>query len=369
MTRFGLPDINFVDVDATEFENAAVAKFEELQGVTLEETDPRRKFMQAFAFVATILANNIDYSAKQSRLAYAEDNFLDHLGEDKNVPRLEPTPAKTTIRFQVNNPEKFTIPQGTRMSVGDLFFESTAATVVDVGVPYVDVPFQCTETGTIGNGYLPGQITELVDPLPWVSSAANITTSDGGTDWESNDAYAERIRTSPESYSTAGPELAYIFYAMSANQEIVDAQVLSPGPCQIQIVVLMQNGELPSEEVKQQVLDKCSDRSVRPLTDLVTVVDPVQREYSLTVTYYLPESVMSEQDTYTEAVNKAVEDYILWQKSKLGRGIDPSELYARMREAGAKRVSVEPNEYIELAKNEVAKENTINVQFGGFISD
>lgn len=83
MTRFGLPDINFVDVDATEFENAAVAKFEELQGVTLEETDPRRKFMQAFAFVATILANNIDYSAKQSRLAYAEDNFLDHLGRIK----------------------------------------------------------------------------------------------------------------------------------------------------------------------------------------------------------------------------------------------------------------------------------------------
>jgi phage-related baseplate assembly protein len=369
MTRFNLAEINFVDLDTAELENIAVAKFEELQGVTLKEADPRRKFIQANVFIAMMLANNIDYTGKQNLLTYANDDYLDHIGTKKDVERLGPVASKTIMRFNVNNPETFIIPSGTRFTINDLIFATETDQTVDIGVLSVDVVVVCMEEGTIGNGFLPGQITELVDPLPWVASAANITTTAGGSDWETNDAYADRIRNANESYSTAGPELAYTYFAKSANQDIIDVQVSSPNPCEVKIIVLMKNGTLPTQEVKDQVLAKCSDRSVRPLTDLVSVADPILSEYNLTVSYYLPESSRDSQVSVQENVTAAVQDYLLWQKSKLGRGIDPSELYARMQAAGAKRIAVEPNGYVALTREQVAKNMLINVTFGGFIND
>jgi phage-related baseplate assembly protein len=368
MARFNLPNIDFVEVDTEELERAAVDKFEEKTGITLQEADPRRKLIQVVAYIGTLITNNIDYTAKQSRLAYAEDNYLEHIGLNKNVRKLEPIPAETITRFNVNNHENFTITAGTRMSVGDLLFETMEDQMVGSGLQYIDIQMRCTEAGTIGNGYLPGQITEIVDPQPWVSSASNVTTTAGGTDWETDDAYAERIRTANESLSTAGPELAYVYFAKSANQKIVDVKVTSPAPSEIEIIVLMQGGELPSAEVKQQVLVKCSDRSVRPLTDLVRVTDPVIFNHILTVSYYLPQTVSDQQTEYQAVVEAAVADYVLWQKSKLGRGIDPSELYARMQAAGAKRILVEPNEYVTVSNNQIAHVN-VNVTFGGYIND
>lgn len=368
MARFNLPDINFVNLDTEELERVGVARFEALAGITLSESDPRRKQIQAFAFMGTLLANNIDYTAKQSRLTYAEDHYLEHIGAGKKVDRLEPIAAKTVVRYNVNNPEPFVIPAGSRMSAGEIFFEAIADYVVGIGLEYIDVDMICTEAGTIGNEYLPGQITEIVDPLPWVTSAANVTKSAGGTDWETDDAYADRIRNANESLSTGGPELAYEFLAKSANQNVIDVHVETPAPVQVEITALMTGGEAPDEEVKAQILEKCSARTVRPMTDLVTITDPVISPHSVSVTYYLPESLGSQQSLYQTAVGYAADDYILWQKSKLGRGIDPSELYARLQEAGARRVSVEPNEYVELAENEVAH-MTVTLTFGGTIND
>ncbi|MGG3448622.1 baseplate J/gp47 family protein [Domibacillus aminovorans] len=368
MKRFNLPEIEFVNLNVEELERIGVEKFESLTGVTLSEADPRRKFIQSVAFMGVLLANNIDFTAKQSRLAYAEDHYLEHIGINKNVERLEPIAADAIVRYNVNNPEVFVIPSGNRMSVGDVFFETTADHTVEVGLEYIDIELKCTEPGTIGNDYLPGQITEIVDPLPWVTSAVNVTKSAGGTDWETDDAYAERIRTANESLSTGGPELAYEYLAKSANQNVIDVHVDSPAPVQVMITALMTNGEAPDEDVKAQILEKCSAKTVRPMTDLVTVADPVISAHSVAVTYYLPQSLIAQQSIYQAAVGYAADEYVVWQKSKLGRGIDPSELYARLAKAGAKRVSVEPNDYVELAGNEVAH-MTVTLTYGGLLND
>jgi phage-related baseplate assembly protein len=369
MARFNLPDIDFLEVDAAEYENMGVAKFEELQNVTLSESDPRRKLLQSVALVTTVLANNIDYTGKQNLLTYANDDFLDHLGSKKDTSRLGPISSKTVFRFEVNNPEPFIIPAGTRVSVSDLTFATTAPRAVEIGAISVDVPAECETAGTIGNGFLPGQITSLVDPLPWVSKVSNISTSSGGSDWETDDAFADRIRNANESFSTTGPELAYQYFAKSASQRIIDVEVLSPAPCEINIVLLMENGELPTQDEMNEVLKVCSARDVRPLTDRVRASAAEQYIYNLEVQYYLPESVIDRQEYYQADVTAALQDYVLWQKSKLGRGIDPSELYAKLRQAGAKRISVEPNQYIELQRHQVAKEGTINLTFGGFVND
>jgi phage-related baseplate assembly protein len=370
MARFNLPDIDFVEVDAEELEAIAVGKFEELMQTTLTRSDPRRKFIQAVVFLATVLANNIDFTGKQRLLAYATDNYLDHLGAKKNVPRLEPKPAQTIIRFEVNPVETSVIPKGTRMAVNDIMFESTTDTTVNPGDTSVDVTFVCQEPGTIGNGFLPGQITNLVDPLPWVTKAYNITTSEGGVDWEEDDPYAERIRQSNESYSTAGPEGAYEFFAKSANQSIVDVLVTSPSDGVVEIRPLLKDGVIPSQDVLDQVYEKCNARTVRPLTDHVVVLAPEAVNYNLTATYYISSENQNLVNDIQAKVDAVVQEYLIWQKSKLGRGIDPGEFVTRLKNAGAYRVIVEtPTGYTPLQPHQVAQEQTVSVTFGGVVND
>lgn len=370
MTRFNLPEIEFVSSDVEEYEQLGVAKFEQLMpGVKLNEGDPRYKILQAAAFVASLLANNIDYTGKQSRLAYADDNYLDHLGNDKGVPRLEATPALTTLRFDVVNPEAFVIFEGTAVAYSGISFETVGDITVAAGLTHIDIIARCTEDGVIGNSISPGLINDLQSPIAWVQSVRNITMSNGGTDVETDEAYAERIHLSPEGFSTAGPELAYIFHAKTAHQGIIDVKAVSSAPGVVKIVPLMQGGELPSAEVLEAVRKKCSPRDVRPLTDFVTTAAPVPVHYDLSLVYYLPESFRTAESFHQSEILTAIADYKQWQRSKLGRGVDPGELYARVQDKGGRRVLVEPNDYIGIADDQVAHDRNISVTFGGFIDD
>lgn len=372
MARFNLPDINFLEVDAEEYESLMVTTFENLmKGVTLSEYDPRRITFKTIAMILAMMGNNIDFTGKQSLLAYAVDNYLDHKGISKGVPRLDAKAATTTIRFIVNPQEPFTIPAGTRISTGDVEFAIDKDTYVTTEITEIDISATCTETGEIGNGYLPNQITQIVDndQLPWVVSAANITKSEGGLEIEDDDSYAERVRASNEGFSTAGPELSYEYFAKSSNQNVIDVKVVSNNPSEIEIIPLMKNGELPTESEQAEILAAVSQEKIRPLTDNVSITLPEQVPYDLSITYFIPQESSGLQSSITQRVDEAISEYVLWQKGKLGRGIDPSELYGKLQEAGAKRITIVPNEYVSLEHTQIAKENVISVDFGGFIND
>lgn len=371
MARFGLPDIDFVNRDPSEIEAEMVTKFEQKTGIHLTDADPRRKFIQSFAYALSLAYNRIDYTAKQNLLSYAEDDFLDHIGNKKGVPRLEPKPAECIMRYELNPIQDMVIPKGNRVSYGnEVFFATVEETVVPEGTQYVDVKVQCTEVGPIGNGFLPGQITNLVDPIPFVSRVYNITKTSGGTDWEDDDSYAKRIQQSPERHSTAGPEGAYIFYAQTADQRIVDVAVESPSEGVVEIIVLLQGGEIPDQTVLDRVLEICSNKTVRPLTDHVVVRAPDVVPYDIALTYYVPRSKANVITDIQAQVQKAVDEYIVWQKSKLGRWVDPSELVARVKAAGASRCFVQaPAAFIEVKKTQVAKENAVSLTFGGLTDD
>lgn len=368
--RFGLPEIDFVEVDPEMLEVAAVTKFEELQKVSLDKGDPRRKFLQAVTFVLSMVANNIDFTGKQNLLAYAENDFLDHLGVKQNVFRLEPVRAKTIIRLEVNTPESFTIPAETRVSANDLMFFFETDTVVSPGQQTIDIEAVCEEYGVIGNSYLPGQINNLVDPLPWVSSVYNITTSSGGADWESDDDYADRIRQSNSQYSTAGTPDSYKFHTRSAHPQVIDVSVTSPKEGQTLIVPLMEAGGIPTEDDLIKIREKLNDSTVRPLTDHVMVSPPTSVYYDIDATYFIPQNKLNVSQSVQEAVNRAVLNYQIWQRGKLGRGIDPSELNSMIKEAGGVRISIkDPAAYVVLTKTEIAIPSKVNITFGGYVND
>ena len=97
---------------------------------------------------------------------------------------------------------------------------------------------------------------------------------------------------------------------------------------------------MPSQEVLARVYETCSADNVRPDTDYVSVLSPEPVNYELNVHYWIDESNSSRSSYIQALVEQAVNDWILWQRKSLGRDINPSELTARIINAGAKRCEV-----------------------------
>ncbi len=366
MPRFNLPEINFAEKSAQQMEADILARYEHETGIRLALADPRRKFIQAIILLLVQQRALIDFSTKQNLLGYATDDFLDHIGALSDTERLSPTPSMTTIRFNLSTAFPQVIPVGTRGTAGDgVFFATTETVTVEGGQISVDVEAVCTQAGIIGNGYLPGEINQLVDPLQWVQSIENITESQGGADLEDNDHYAQRIYEAPESFSVAGPEGAYIYWAKTANQLIIDVSVRSPAPGVIEIRPLLKGGQLPGQDILEAVFKACTPKDIRPLTDKVEVLAPEQVNYDISITYWINKEQSTLAGDIQKKVNQAVEAYKLWQNSKFGRGIDPSELSAMVKNAGAKRVMVTQPAYQALQKHQVAKDELTTLIYGG----
>ena len=86
--------------------------------------------------------------------------------------------------------------------------------------------------------------------------------------------------------------------------------------------------------------------------------------YDITLTYYT--DVGTAESTVKDAVTTAVNNYRLWQKSKIGRDINPSRLIADvMAVAGVKRVIVTAPTYTVLTGVQVAQDKTVSVVLGG----
>ncbi|UED76106.1 baseplate J/gp47 family protein [Brevibacillus sp. DP1.3A] len=372
MTRFNLPDVEFAKKSAQEIEAEAVANYEGLTDIKLADADPRRKFIQSIVLLAVQQRSNINYSAKQNLLAYANGDFLDHQGVSTDTSRLPATASVTTLRFvlSVALEKNEIIPAGTMGTAGDdVFFATTEQVVVPAGLTQVDVEAICTIAGSQGNGYLPGQINQLVKPIRWVQSIQNVTTSEGGSDEEEDDAYADRIRQAPERFSVAGPDGAYRYWARTASPLIVDVSVDSPSPCVVEIRPLLKDGGVPGQEILDLVDGVCNDRKIRPLTDHVQVLAPEIVSYDISLTYWISTGNSSTAASIQANVQQALSDYKQWQKSKLGRSVDPSELIARIKNAGAKRVAVTLPAYKALSPYQVAVENTVAIDYGGLEDD
>ena len=182
---------------------------------------------------------------------------------------------------------------------------------------------------------------------------------------EDDDSYREAIHEAPEKFSCAGPDGAYEYFAKRASALIADVSVTSPQPGKVQIVPLLDGGEIPGEEILDAVLEVCNDRTVRPLTDQVSAVAPTKVEYDITATYYIDREDEARAATIQQQVTAAVNDFVLWQKSKLGRDVNPSELIRRIMDAGAKRVVVTAPAYAVVSETQVAVAKTTNVSLGG----
>ncbi|OWA36781.1 baseplate J protein [Saccharibacillus sp. O16] len=366
-----LPDITFYQPEVKALTDELIAEVERLEERTLYPGDPIRLLLQGVAMKLVQQQVLINQTAKATLLRYAPLDVLRHMGAPFGVEQLPAEPAVATIRFTLSIPisSATIIPAGIRIGPegggGELYFSTTDILQIPAGSQSGTVSAECSIPGTEGNGFLPGQLNVLIDPLPFVSSVGNVTESAGGAAAESVDSLRERIRQAPESFSTAGPSGAYEFWAKSAYAAIIDVKSVSPAPMEVLVVPLLNGGVLPSQDALDAVAHKLNDKTIRPQTDKVTVAAPSPIEYDINLTYYILRSRAAESAAIQAAVNQAVEDYQLWQRIALGRDIDPSELIFRVRDAGAIAIAVTSPAQTPVADTEVAQDRTVNVTFGG----
>lgn len=373
------PDISFIDnttVDEVlnQMINDYKDKYYEIEGkeVELAQANPYRLIMYACAMQIYQAMQYADYAGKMSFLTYAKGSYLDNLAALRGLSRKEATAAKTTIQFSIASAlsSVVAIPAGTRVTNGnDVFFATDEYAEIAIGETSVTVTATCTETGTGGNGFVPGEFSTVVNTLAYVVSASNTVETYGGAEVESDDDLKERIFNAPGGYSTTGPSDAYIFHTKNVSSDIGDVFVTSEAEGEVDVYFIMDDGTIPSAAMISEVEDYLNDRTIRPLTDSVTVKAPTTSTYNINLTYYIAKSSEAAVSTIQNDIASAVSAYNIWQTEKIGRDINPSLLIQKIMEAGAKRVTVTSPTYTVLGESTVAQTGTVTVNYGGVEDD
>lgn len=250
-----------------------------------------------------------------------------------------------------------------------MYFETLDILEIPAGALTGEVHARCKIMGIKGNGYMPGELKILVDPVPYVSKVENLVKTEGGADRESDDNLAERIFLAPSSWSTAGPDDAYKYWVKTFDPGITDVEVYSDVPGIVDIWFILQEGQIPDETMITELEEFLKNEEIRPLTDQVIVRAPEIQDYDVDLTYYINKSDRTRASTIQEQVHKTVEEYVLWQKEKIGRDINPDQLRRMIITAGAKRVEVKNPEFQRLPRSSIALAGDVNVLYGGIEDD
>ncbi len=156
--------------------------------------------------------------------------------------------------------------------------------------------------------------------------------------FEGNDALRRRVLLSLNGLSTAGPERAYIYHALSASGDVKDADAFSEAPGKVTVVVLSQ---LESGEAAPELLSTVSGavnaKDTRPLTDHPTAVSAEIIGYTIrAILHILPGP---EAAVVRENAQAAAEAYTQ-EQHRIGEQVTLSGVYAALHQPGVQRVEL-----------------------------
>lgn len=397
-----LPDISFIDnMTLEDVESLFMEKFREHYRENtgtepvIEKGDPYRLWALTQSVLDYQMLLFIDKCGKMNFLKYAAGEYLDHMGAFKNRPRSGAKKAAVQVLFSMAEARNSAeiIPAGTMVTADQkVFFETMEYAEIPAGELSAVVSCECTAEGSIGNGYETGEITTLVTPTGFISSVTNTTPSRGGADEETDEEYKEGIYETPDQYSVAGPDPAWISLAKEYDRNVADVMPDSkPGSGVATLTVIMKNGRLPEEDEIKNIQEHLMDPNIRPLTINVRVQAPKVKEYDISLTFYVARSNKERAADICEAVDRGIADYICWQgvhgdsaeiESKnydltsidtepvVGRDINPDELLTRLKNAGVKRAVITAPVFATVDMDEIAKfSENLSVEYGGVESD
>jgi len=216
--------------------------------------------------------------------------------------------------------------------------------------------------------------------------------------WESDTDFRHRIQLAPEGFSVAGPEGAYIYHALSADADVLDASAASAAPDDIKALVLSVldahaaagalvaamtaaldaakwpgdvdvtilsrtgDGTAPLPLVEAVAAALASD-NVRPMTDAVAVRSATIVPYSVVAQLY---TFAGPDSSLIVAASIARLQAYVEESHRLGRDIPRSALLAALHSEGVQRVELlSPAADIAISRSEAAYCTAIDVTHGG----
>ena len=354
----------FIECDPEEITRQLVSLYESTVGKTLHPAQPERLFIDVVAYRDCLIRQGIQEAAEQNLVAFARDAALDQLGANIGISRQAARPAVCTVEFTLSEAPASddAIALGARLTTGDGAFAFTTSEdcYISAGQTKGSCEANCSVAGIDANGYLPGSlrldgsVASDINGIA-VNSATNTTVTALGADEEDDDTYRERLPLALESFSCAGPELAYKYFALQAHSSIVDVAVVSNDPGIVEIYPLTASGA-PSQAVLDLVAAACSDERVRPLTDLVQVIAPTQKTFTIEATVNLFGD--ADRSVVLALISQRLSAYRNEIKTSMGRDVVPTQIIALLHVDGVYSVDlispaaatvVEPNEYPYLA--------------------
>ena len=346
LSKLKREEVKIVDDDLAQTLAATIADYEQRAGKVLQPAHIERLLINTFAYREHLLRQQVNEAYRQQHPRFATGLMLDLCGDDVSTPRLQAQPALTTLRFTavLSGLEQITIPKGTRVNAGQTGFVTTEAALLTAAQSSAEVAAECTETGTVGNGWSVGQINSLAERLhPKIDVAvSNTTVSAGGVEIEDDEAYRERVLLAPESFSVAGPVGAYQYWARQASPAVVDVHVANdtdgggqPIGGRVAVTVLAKDG-LPNAELIGKIQAALSAEKRRPLCDTVVVKAPTAVDYTLDAELTL--FTGTDARTAKAAAEQAWAVYEAARRSRLGLDIVPLDIQTALKVAGVYNV-------------------------------
>lgn len=189
-------------------------------------------------------------------------------------------------------------------------------------------------------------------------------TADAPAVYETDLRFRRRVLLAIEAYSTAGPAGAYVYHALSADPTLRDATAVTPAPGRVQVVI-MASGEnpMPTSDQLSKVSLALSADTVRPLTDMVSVVGPevVETDIVAGLTVYPgPDGNIVRQQALAKLTSW------LATMSYLGRDIRRSAIFSQLHVEGVMSVDlISPAADIAVGPGQVVKVGNVSINITG----
>jgi phage-related baseplate assembly protein len=156
--------------------------------------------------------------------------------------------------------------------------------------------------------------------------------------YESDAEFRRRIQLSPEGYTTAGSEQSYVFHALSADPDVLDASAITPAPGAVTVYVLSRTGSGAAPSATVSAVERAvNDQTIRPMTDNVTVQSASIVEYAIEAELTMfpgPDAAVVRDAAIAAAEAYAERQHVM------RRDITRSGIYAALHQSGVQNVDL-----------------------------
>ena len=122
---------------------------------------------------------------------------------------------------------------------------------------------------------------------------------------------------------------------------------------------------MPSQELISIVTNYLNGKTRKVVADRVTVAAPTAVSFNVEMQYWISYDNQKYEETIKSQIEAAVEAYVEWQTTRIGRNVTPSKLVQLVMEAGASRVTVTSPTQTTVADDELTVLGTSTVTYGG----